>query len=125
VLWVFEQDEIQARFQAQIHLLRSEVEKKDQLISQLEIQLESFGVQLPVSIIPVIHQQADSSETHSEREDEPTSSIESDVDDDGDDDSRTLRYFAVSFLIIYFFSSTQIKPDSFVWWRLGVQKSID
>ncbi|XP_046446114.1 uncharacterized protein LOC124195647 isoform X6 [Daphnia pulex] len=88
-------DEIQARFQAQIHLLRSEVEKKDQLISQLEIQLESFGVQLPVSIIPVIHQQADSSETHSEREDEPTSSIESD-DDEGDDDSRTLRYFARS-----------------------------
>ncbi len=112
----FVQDEIQARFQAQIHLLRSEVEKKDQLISQLEIQLESFGVQLPVSIIPVIHQQADSSETHSEREDEPTSSIESD-DDEGDDDSRTLRYFAVSFLIIYFFSSTQIKPDSFVWLR--------
>lgn len=112
---MFEQDEIQARFQAQIHLLRSEVAKKDQLISQLEIQLESFGVQLPsVSIIPVIHQQADSSETTSEREDEPTSSIESDVDDDGDDDSRTLRYFAVSFLIIYFFSSTQIKPDSLV-----------
>jgi hypothetical protein len=79
------------------------VEKKDQLISQLEIQLESFGVQLPVSIIPVIHQQADSSETHSEREDEPTSSIESDVDDDGDDDSRTLRYFAVSFLLFISF----------------------
>ncbi len=91
--WWFEQDEIQARFQAQIHLLRSEVEKKDQLISQLEIQLESFGVQ-PV-IIPV-HQV--SSETHSERE-EQTSSVESDVDDDNpddDDDSRTLRYFAVS-----------------------------
>lgn len=67
------------------------MEKKDQLISQLEIQLESLGVQ---PVIPV-HQV--SSETHSERE-EHTSSIESDEDDDDDDDddSRTLRYFAVS-----------------------------
>ena len=64
------------------------MEKKDQLISQLEIQLESLGVQ------PVIPVHQGSSETHSERE-EHTSSIESDEDDD-DDDSRTLRYFAVS-----------------------------
>lgn len=63
------------------------MEKKDQLICQLEIQLESLGVQ---PVIPV-HQV--SSETHSERE-EQTSSIESDEEDD--DDSRTLRYFAVS-----------------------------
>jgi hypothetical protein len=84
------QDEIQARFQAQIHLLRTQVEKKDQLISELENQLESLGVQ-PVT---PVHQV--SSETHSEREDQ-TSSIESDDDDDDDDDdSRTLRYFAVS-----------------------------
>ncbi|KAI9565781.1 hypothetical protein GHT06_009575 [Daphnia sinensis] len=80
-------DEIQARFQAQILRLQSEVEKKDQLICQLEIQLESLGVQ---PVIPV-HQV--SSETHSERE-EQTSSIESDEEDD--DDSRTLRYFARS-----------------------------
>ncbi|XP_059350446.1 uncharacterized protein LOC130696505 isoform X5 [Daphnia carinata] len=80
-------DEIQARFQAQILRLQSEVEKKDQLICQLEIQLESLGLQ---PVVPV-HQV--SSETHSERE-EQTSSIESDEEDD--DDSRTLRYFARS-----------------------------
>lgn len=81
--WLIFKDEIQARFQAQIQLLESEVERRDQVISQLQLQLHSLGVQ-PVS--PVRPQ--------SDRE-EQTTSVESDEEDD--DDSGTLRYFAVSF----------------------------
>lgn len=85
--FVVVQDEIQARFQAQIHVLQTEVEERDQLISQLQLQLQTLGVQ-PVSPVPP-------EEPQSDRE-EQTSSVESDEEDD--DDSRTLRYFAVSSL---------------------------
>lgn len=67
------------------------MEQRDQLISQLQIQLESLGVQ-PVSPVP-----PEEPHSHSERE-EQTSSVETSDGDDEDDDSRALRYFAVSFL---------------------------